>query len=149
YSKYSPHEERYTYDADTGEVFRVTINGRGFRGADFADAKPPGTVRIVTLGASSTFGYHDPDDGTYPAILERMLAEPCRGRARYQVINLAIPHLMSAEILSLFLAEAVSLEPDVVTFYEGMNDSTPDDDGGPRRPDRPIGIAGRWMRDHF
>jgi hypothetical protein len=39
------------------------------------------------------------------------------------VINLGMPHLTSWEILALFEVEALQLEPDVVTFYEGANDA--------------------------
>ena len=149
YTKYFPYEERYTYDADTGEIFRVTINRRGFRGADVADEKPPGTLRVVTLGASSTFGYHNPDDGTYPATLQRVLNEQCGEGPRYEVINLGIPHLRSDQILSLFLAEALPLRPDVVTFYEGLNDSADEgkeEQAGKRRSLKKA--ASHWLYDH-
>lgn len=155
YYKYHPDQQRSTYDVDTGEVYPVTINSRGFRGREFAIAKPPGVIRIVTLGASSTLGYHNRDDLTYPAQLERRLQERCPG-VRYEVINLGIPHLTTAQILALFLAEGVQLEPDVVTFYEGWNDAGATDSGD----DAPAGdIVGharsprkqavRWLRGHF
>jgi hypothetical protein len=51
YTRYFPNEARYTYDADTREVYRATINTRGFRGSEIAEQKPAGTVRVVTLGA--------------------------------------------------------------------------------------------------
>src|SRR5262249_20835193 len=54
YSKYFPNQARQDHD-ERGELFRVTINSRGFRGRDFLDAKAPGVVRVITLGASSTF----------------------------------------------------------------------------------------------
>ncbi|HYC55347.1 MAG TPA: SGNH/GDSL hydrolase family protein [Candidatus Binatia bacterium] len=151
YTKYFPNEKRYTYDVDTGEVYTVTINSRGLRGNDPAPQKAPGTVRVVTLGASSTFGYHDPDDGTYPAILERILNERCADGPRFEVINLGIPHLTSAEIVSLFLAEAVPLQPDIVTFYEGINDSAVDGEGGTAapKPKGPWKLFKRWAREHF
>lgn len=122
YSKYNPNQIRYTYDAITGEVYQASINARGFRGSDFKDLKRPGVVRVVALGASSTFGYHNRDDLTYPAQLERMLDERCPERD-FEVVNLGIPHLLSDEIVALFLAEGLPLSPDVVTFYEGFNDS--------------------------
>jgi lysophospholipase L1-like esterase len=126
YSKYHPHQVRLDQDVDTGEVFRVAINGRGFRGREFSDAKAPGTVRVVTLGASSTFGYHDRDHETYPAYLEQYLNERCPD-SRFEVINLGIPHLSSSQIRSLFEAEALPLQPDVVTFYEGVNNTVQPD----------------------
>lgn len=153
YSKYFPHQLRTTYDADTGEKYPVRINDRGFRGPDWSAEKPAGVVRVAALGASSTLGYNDPDDGTYPAILERELdAAGCA--SRYEVMNFGIPHLTSAEIVALFLAEAVPLAPDVVTFYEGLNDAASiEGEGGshaaPPRPRSAFQSAGIWTRDHL
>lgn len=154
YTKYFPNEERYTYDADTGQVYTVKINSRGFRGAEYNVDKSPGTIRVVTLGASSTFGYHNPDDLTYPVLLERALNEGCVDGPRYEVLNLGIPHLTSAEIVSLFLAEGLPLDPDVVTFYEGINDSSEDpedagENGEEDKDDSVLRDARRWAREHF
>ncbi len=121
YSKYFPNQTRRDFDKATKEVFDVTINDRGFRGRDFDEVAKPGTVRVVTLGASSTFGYHNRDDETYPALLERILNERCDG-APFEVVNLGVPHLTTAQVLALFRNEALALRPDVVTFYEGIND---------------------------
>jgi len=123
YSKYAPYQVRRDKNPDTGESFRVTINGRGLRGEDFPDQKPPGTVRVITLGASSTFGYYSPDEGTYPRRLERILNDECERVEHFEVINFGIPHLLAEEILSLLTTEGLPLDPDVVTFYEGINDA--------------------------
>ncbi|RIL03469.1 MAG: hypothetical protein DCC71_15105 [Proteobacteria bacterium] len=147
YSKYFPHQKRRDADVDTGESFEVTINAHGFRGEDWSVAKPPGVVRVVTLGASSTFGYHDRDDETYPHYLERDLAEACPAR-RFEVINLGIPHLDAEQILALFVDEALALDPDVVTFYEGINDAQ---GGGWRAPTAPslASRVRRAVREHL
>src|SRR5262249_37308465 len=65
YSKYYPHQKRNDRDEFDGAI-DVTINEKGFRGRDFAMMKQPGVVRVVTLGASSTFGFKDHDNQTYP-----------------------------------------------------------------------------------
>lgn len=78
---------------------------------------------MVTLGASSTFGYYTRDDETYPHYLERYLSQRLAAGSRAEVINLGIPHLRSEEILALFRAEGLPLDPDVVTVYLGANDS--------------------------
>jgi lysophospholipase L1-like esterase len=140
YAKFSPHEIKVDKD-ENGNRFHPTINGRGFRGAEFVDRKPPGTTRVVTLGASSTFGYHNRDDQTYPHYMQVSLNTARPEGDRFEVINLGIPHMDSDEIVSLFLNEAVPLRPDIVTFYEGWNDATKTADAlgrhGPfdRRPD--------------
>jgi len=127
YFKYSPHQDAVDHNSK-GEVFKVTINSKGFRGKEFEQAKSPGTLRVVTLGASSTFGYHDQDNETYPYFLQEVLskripAEKCGPFTGAEVINLGIAHLNSSNIVSLLKAEALPLKPDVVTFYEGINDA--------------------------
>jgi len=124
YSKYLPNDHKSDIDDATGEKFPVTINRHGFRGADYAIDKKAGTIRIVTLGASSTFGYYDRDNETYPFYLQEKLVELTQGRIPFEVINLGIPHLTSRQILALLHAEALPLHPDVVTFYEGINDAS-------------------------
>lgn len=120
YSKYFPNQKRLDYDQNYN-AFEVTINKYGFRGEEFTIEKADDTIRVVTLGASSTFGYHNRDNETYPVYLENILNTSRCGK--FEVINLGIPHLTSGQILALFEAEGMPLKPDVVTFYEGVNDA--------------------------
>ncbi len=127
YSKFSPNQRRYDTDIN-GEKYAVTINSRGFRGKEFDAQKQPGTVRVIALGASSTFGYHDRDNETYPYYMEELLNQrlsnqPCNKTQRFEVLNFGLPHQTSAQIYLLFMSEAIELAPDIVTFYEGVNDS--------------------------
>lgn len=98
------------------------INDRGFRGPDFAPRKPPGTFRIICMGASSTFGYRNYDDDTYPARLQQRF-DRRPGPLRVEVINAGVPDMLSHEMLALLRRELIEYEPDVVTFYEGYNDA--------------------------
>jgi hypothetical protein len=123
YKKYGANQIRVDRDQETGVRFEVAINRHGFRGPDFEPTKPPDTLRIVTLGASSTFGYFNRDETTYPRLLEAELNARCHEPRTFEVINLGIPHLKAEEIHALFLAEALPLSPDVVTLYAGRNDS--------------------------
>jgi len=123
YTKFFPNELKVDHDPTTNETFRVSINSRGFRGGEIDEIKKPGVTRIITLGSSSTFGYYDRDNEAYPYYLEQILNKSSGVTGRFEVINLGIPHLRSEEILSLFQAEAIPLHPDVVTFYEGVNDA--------------------------
>jgi lysophospholipase L1-like esterase len=131
YSKYHPDERLFDRD-EFGTRFDVAINSHGFRGRDFQSAKRPGVIRIVTLGASSTFGFRSPDHQTYPVVLEEILNSalaagavhaPSMPVTGFEVINLGIPHLTSDQIYSLFVEEGLPLRPDFVTFYEGINDA--------------------------
>ncbi len=123
YSKYFPNQERIDFDIETREGFDVMINSRGFRGREFTDRKKPGVIRIVTLGASSTFGYFNRDEETYPVYLEQILNDRYSGELHFEVINMGIPHLTAENIYALFLAEGIQLNPDIVTFCEGNNDA--------------------------
>ncbi len=127
YSKYFPNQKRSDVDS-SGATFAVTINSRGFRGIDHSIEKPADTLRIVALGASSTFGFGNRDDETYPAALQALLNQrlsgsPCNEMQRAEVINLGIPHLDSAQIATLFTAEGLPYRPDVVTVYSGYNNT--------------------------
>ena len=122
YWKYYPHQQRFTRDKETGKRIPVMINSNGFRGKEFSVQKPPHTKRILTLGASSTFGFSNRDDETYPFYIEQMLNRRCDNAYRYEVINFGIPHLKSDQILALFLSEGLAVQPDVVTYYVGVND---------------------------
>ena len=109
-------------------LYPVTANNQGFRGPDFSQAKPPGVARVVTLGASSTYGYRNRDDETYPFYLQRYLNHALEDRKcgeveSFEVLNFGIPHLEASNIHALFVAEALDLAPDVVTFYEGANET--------------------------
>ena len=121
--QYFPNETKWTESPTHEERYPVRINNQGFRGEDFTIEKPPGTIRVLTLGASSTFGYHDRDDETYPFLLERELEQASGGSPRFEVINFAIPHATTDNILAMFQNEGLALDPDFVTFYEGANDS--------------------------
>jgi len=131
YSKFYPGQRLFDKD-EFGTRFNVAINSHGFRGRDFQQAKRPGVVRVVTLGASSTFGFRSADHETYPVFLQESLnsalaagqaVSPSAPVAEFEVINLGVPHLTSDQIYSLFLKEGLALKPDFVTFYEGVNDA--------------------------
>lgn len=130
YSKYYPYQEMAIphHSLSHGRKLPVKINNVGFRGEDFTKSKPDNVIRVITLGASSTFGYFDRDDETYPYYLqkylnERLVEQDPSSPQSFQVLNFGIPHLNSGNIYALFMAEALDFDPDVVTFYEGVNDT--------------------------
>jgi lysophospholipase L1-like esterase len=98
------------------------INNHGFRGADFEAEKPAGTFRIVCLGGSSTFGYTDSDDGTYPYHLQRLFEQRQAGR-RVEVINGGIPHFNTNHLVAMLEQEALGWAPDALTLYCAYNDA--------------------------
>jgi lysophospholipase L1-like esterase len=154
YAKYFPHQKVIEYDINTKETFRVTINSKGLRGRNYENKKKPNTIRIIALGASSTFGYFNRDNETYPYYMEQILNSMSNGIKSFEVLNFGIPHLRAGSILALFLKEGIPLNPDIVTFCEGVNDTI--GKVGQRQKKKTVRIiykysnrSFKWMRKHF
>jgi len=140
YSKYRPDQTKLLRSAVGGERLEARINAQGFRGEDFAPPRQGFALRVVALGASSTFGYGVADHETWPARLERVLA---RHVPAVEVLNLGIPHSTSANVVALFQAEGLPLEPDVAVLYGGANDAAIEPGEGGERGVR------AWLRAHL
>ncbi len=102
-----------------GERFVVEINSLGFRTREFSPAKPPGTIRVACIGASTTVQGRTNQE-TYPAILEKRLRET-HPTHTIEVLNLGVSGVSSKHWLER-AAELFSYEPDVVVQYEAVND---------------------------
>lgn len=127
YSKYHPHEQLRETSKD-GVLFDVRINNHGFRGADYDRTKPAGVLRVACLGDSSTFGYGDRDEETYPVYLQNYLNARLRDIAdpalkRVEVLNFGVPHMLTENMYHILVHEVLPLSPDVVTLYSGMFDA--------------------------
>jgi lysophospholipase L1-like esterase len=120
YFKYPPSYELHGAAGQAGE--RARTNSLGFRGPDFTPEKAAGTFRVFCMGGSSTFGFHNSDDETYPHYLQQLLArEPAT--AHFEVVNAGFPYYNTATIRGLLTEELVEYEPDLVTLYAGYNDT--------------------------
>jgi lysophospholipase L1-like esterase len=117
----------------------ASINSHGFRGPDFETVKPKNVFRVVCLGESSTFGYRNRDDETYPFLLGRLFTEE---RLHVEVINAGFPYYNSGSILSLLKEDILNYKPDVITLYAGYNDTS-----WPIQIGR-LGRMALWLQDH-
>src|SRR5262245_2053682 len=103
----------------------MTINALGFRGAEITRRKPPGVVRVVCLGDSTTLGIWVEAPGDiranhpYPAEVERLARAD---GLPVEVINGGVLGQTSAAALVQLLIQVLPLEPDVVTLRVGNND---------------------------
>ena len=122
--------------------------------------KPPGTIRIVCLGDSVTFGYrvpvvwpdrpteYDPDWLPYPMLLEKHLRAANPGR-NIEVITMAVPGYTSHQGLAWLRRDIARLQPDLLTVSFGWNDASSSD-----VPDRDAirtswyAVGVRWLVDH-
>ncbi len=120
----------------------TVVNSRGFVGAEFEDPPPPGTLRIVTVGDSCTFGAGTLR-GTYAALLAEQLALDS-GEQRFQVVNAGIEGLNSELALRRLESRVVPLKPDLVTIYIGWNDLMKFDPDGQVESPR-LALIARWL----
>jgi lysophospholipase L1-like esterase len=120
----------------------ATINALGFRGPDFEPRKPVGTFRVVCLGESSTFGFHNADAETYPYLLHQLFESQPRAM-KVEVINAGFPYYNSDSILSLVQSEILSYDPDLLTIYGAYNDAA-----WPLQQADAITQVAAWFRDH-
>lgn len=108
-----------------GRFQKWVLNDIGTRGPDVQRAKPPGTLRVVTTGASETFGLYEATNREYPRQLEdslrvslaRIACRDASALGRVEVINAALPG-MSLPTVALDLQHRIAaLSPDFVVYY--------------------------------
>ena len=122
--------------------------------------KQPGTIRIVCLGDSVTFGYrvpvvwpdkpteYDPESLPYPMLLEKQLRATNPKRS-IEVITMAVPGYTSHQGLLWLRHDINKLKPDLLTVSFGWNDASSSD-----VPDREAirtnwsAVGVRWLVDH-
>ena len=99
-------------------------NSLGHRGPEIEPEPEEGTVRILILGGSTTYGWlvDDPKEA-WPAQLENILSR--RTNRTVEVINAGLNHGTSAELLSQYMYRDRFLGADVVVFHGGGNDVGP------------------------
>ena len=103
-------------------TWEVALNSEGFRGDEFPATKPRGTLRIVSLGDSWTFGHNVNQHDSYPQQLSALLRNESPA-TNIAVLNLGSLNYSSLEGLELLKRRGLSLDPDIVLIGYGMNDS--------------------------
>ncbi|MFQ5766857.1 MAG: GDSL-type esterase/lipase family protein, partial [Acidobacteriota bacterium] len=78
-----------------------------------------GTLRIIALGDSSTYGVNTRNP--WPLRLERLLAAET-GSGRIQVLNLGVPGYTAFQGRRVLETRGARLDPDLVIIYFGWND---------------------------
>lgn len=114
----------YPYDLAPGrEVVvkgnRFRINHEGLRDREFARNKPTGVLRIACLGDSVTFGQDNPEEFTYPRLLEKELT---RAGHRVEVMNFGVLGYDLSSNIEHYYRKALPFQPDVVILQFGLND---------------------------
>jgi lysophospholipase L1-like esterase len=100
----------------------ITINGLGFRGAEFSEIKQSNTYRIFMIGGSTMFGAGaTSDETTIPGYLQQLLNEKEFG-FDIEVINSGIQGADNNKESKLIEQKLVRFSPDLIIIYDGMND---------------------------
>ncbi len=102
---------------------RVTTNEHGLRSPPLSLEKPPGTVRILCVGDSFTFGKGVEDDEPFCRLLEdRLNAQATEGAPRYQMLNAGVVSYGTANELRYLQPRGLRFEPDLVMLQLHSND---------------------------
>ena len=107
---------------DNGKI-KNFHNSLGFRGKEIKLDKGPDTVRVVAVGASTTYGIYVNPDQTYSAVLEKMLS---RKFGNVEVVNAGVPGYLSTDNLINIQMNILRIKPDIVVIYQGRNELFPE-----------------------
>ncbi|HET7249478.1 MAG TPA: hypothetical protein VFI79_06515 [Gemmatimonadales bacterium] len=100
--------------------WRFVTNAAGFRNdRDVPYAKPPGRLRVLSLGDSNTEGFEVRQSSTFSAVIEQWLN--LHG-APADVLNAGVSGFGTAEALAFLENEGINYHPDVVVYGLYAND---------------------------
>lgn len=96
----------------------VHINSQGTRGPEFSPDKPPGTLRILSLGDSRTFGWGLSESETYTTRLQQLLQQQAAGSRAIETINAGVNAWGYPQLLVYLRDRALRYHPDFVIIGE-------------------------------
>jgi lysophospholipase L1-like esterase len=101
---------------------RVSINAFGFRGPNPRTLeKPPGVIRVIVQGGSTTEDIFVEDGRTWPEQFQVKLHARL-GTDRIEVINMGTSGYTAGNCVNDLKLNGLQLKPDVVITYHGVND---------------------------
>lgn len=105
-----------------GGRMHIKINSLGFRGDEFSRDKPPDTLRIAVLGASTTFNAEvSSNHATWPHRLQEKL-RAAYPHQKIEVINTSLGGYVAGDNLKNLRHRVLPLKPDLVIYYEANNE---------------------------
>jgi lysophospholipase L1-like esterase len=132
---------------------RVSINKQGLRGPEIG-SKNPGTLRVLALGDSFTFGVGARERDTFPVRLQEILRS--RG-VRAEVLNAGAPGYGVPDEAAWFDRWGRPLDPDVILVAVFVGNDLQDAAPGPKpmavdgalvMPGESSGSLSRWLYYH-
>lgn len=105
-----------------GQFGGITFNSLGFRGPELQQPKPPGTIRLAFLGASTTICAEIADnDKTWPHLVYQELQTKYPD-VRFDYVNGGVSGYGVADSLKNLRYRIAQLEPDIIVIYHAAND---------------------------
>jgi len=104
----------------------VRTNAVGLRGPELRD---DGSIRVLALGDSCTWGWRVDEADAYPAVLQRLLDRRA-GAGRFQVLNAGAPGYNSLQGVRYLADRGVTLRPGIIIAGFLWNDAGPGQDAG-------------------
>lgn len=100
------------------------INAHGMRDAEVDLVKPKGTIRVAVVGDSIAFGLGVPQESTFAARAERLLAKYFReaGEPKVEVLNFGVTGYSFGQILRTVRTKVMPFEPDLIFYAYSLND---------------------------
>jgi lysophospholipase L1-like esterase len=86
-----------------------------------SEPERPDTIRVLTLGGSTTYGTRLERNQTYPAVLEKLLNDRYPD-THFEVFNAGVPWHTSMHSLLRYVALYATWKPDVVIVMHAFND---------------------------
>ncbi len=116
---------RFRLIASKGGEYNVAvrINNYGFRGKDISREKKEGTVRILVMGDSFTFGVGAEEDETIPSLIERYLNDE---GIRAEVINAGFGNYSPLLHYVKARGEYADFHPDIAAYFYDFSDLADD-----------------------
>lgn len=117
-----PHP-RFRFAPSTTTLAGLVTNEFGLRGPPMTLAKPPKTIRIAFVGASTTVNAHN-FPFSYPERVAYWLnrfAESNHLDVRFEALNAGREGLNSEDMVAIVRDELLPLDPDLAVYYEGSN----------------------------
>lgn len=104
----------------------LEINALGFRSPELVVPKPPGTVRVAFLGASTTFCAEvSHNAATWPHLVWQTL-QTTWPQVPFDYINAGVPGYRVAQSIRNLDLRVKPLQPDVLVIYHATNDLSAD-----------------------
>ena len=103
----------------------ITVDSAGHRVTPQPEGTGGRTVEVFFLGGSTTFGWFHREALTIPAVAAQRLQSVLGPGSRLRVTNFGVPgRTFTQELIELLLQLQAGARPDVVVFYDGINDVT-------------------------